>query len=243
MVQIIKKTFGERYAFTLAEILITLGIIGVVAAITIPILTNQYQNHTYITGLQKAYATLSQISQKIQADYGCSGNLACTGLFGAATDANSLGTEFVKYYKASKDCGITTNQFCWPDSVANHYDGSGNIINKNTDATHYKFMTNDGMSMAIVNYSTNCTTTSGTGPLASSVCAIFSIDVNGAKGPNRNGRDNFAFRLVNDGRVFMIGTEYDSYPYATNCNPAIAAGTSNSYCAGKIQAEGWQMNY
>ncbi len=49
----------KKRAFTLAETLITLTIIGVVAAMTIPTLVSKYQKHTYVTGLKKAYSTLS----------------------------------------------------------------------------------------------------------------------------------------------------------------------------------------
>lgn len=47
-------------AFTLAEVLITLGIIGVVAAMTIPVLMNYYQEQALLTQFNKAYSTISQ---------------------------------------------------------------------------------------------------------------------------------------------------------------------------------------
>ena len=43
----------------MAETLITLTIIGVIAAMTIPTLVSKYQKHSYVTGLKKAYSTLS----------------------------------------------------------------------------------------------------------------------------------------------------------------------------------------
>lgn len=50
-------------AFTLAEVLITLGIIGVVAAITIPTLVNKNNEKIRETQLKKAYSTLSQVNR------------------------------------------------------------------------------------------------------------------------------------------------------------------------------------
>ena len=47
-------------AFTLAEILITLGIIGVVAAMTIPSIIIDYQKKHTVEALKKAYSTLDQ---------------------------------------------------------------------------------------------------------------------------------------------------------------------------------------
>ena len=50
--------------FTLAEVLITLGIIGVVAALTLPNLITQYQKNATVQGLKVAYSLLSQAVQK-----------------------------------------------------------------------------------------------------------------------------------------------------------------------------------
>ena len=44
----------KRFGFTLAEVLITLGIIGVVAAMTMPILYTNIQKKTTVAKLQKA---------------------------------------------------------------------------------------------------------------------------------------------------------------------------------------------
>ena len=57
-----------KFAFTLAEVLITLGIIGVVAAITLPTLIKNYQKHVYVTQLKKVVNTLENNSRKILAD-------------------------------------------------------------------------------------------------------------------------------------------------------------------------------
>ncbi|MDE6138752.1 MAG: type II secretion system GspH family protein, partial [Candidatus Gastranaerophilales bacterium] len=48
------------FAFTLAEVLITLGIIGVVAAMTIPNLISNYQKHIVETNLKETYSILQQ---------------------------------------------------------------------------------------------------------------------------------------------------------------------------------------
>ena len=49
----------NKRAFTLAEVLITLVIIGVIAAITVPTLVNSYTQQTYISALKKNYSVLS----------------------------------------------------------------------------------------------------------------------------------------------------------------------------------------
>lgn len=60
----------KKCAFTLAEVLITLGIIGVVAAMTIPTLIANIRSQQYRSRLKKAVSTLSQAAKMSQAQYG-----------------------------------------------------------------------------------------------------------------------------------------------------------------------------
>ena len=77
-----KSIFAEKYlldpsiykkytykGFTLAEVLITLGIIGIVAALTIPTLISKYQERVTITRLKESYSMLAQAYQ-----FGVNGN-------------------------------------------------------------------------------------------------------------------------------------------------------------------------
>ena len=51
---------SRKTAFTMAEVLITLGIIGIIAAMTLPSLIGKYQKNVTVTHLQKTYSVLSQ---------------------------------------------------------------------------------------------------------------------------------------------------------------------------------------
>ncbi len=62
--------FTRKLAFTLAEVLITLGIIGIVAAMTIPNLITNYQKKQTALEVKKAYTELNQILKMAIADYG-----------------------------------------------------------------------------------------------------------------------------------------------------------------------------
>ena len=55
------RGYNINPAFTLAEALITLGIIGVVAAITIPMLYSKYQKLVIEEGLKKTYSDLANL--------------------------------------------------------------------------------------------------------------------------------------------------------------------------------------
>ena len=65
--------FGKRrckVAFTLAEVLITIGIIGVVAAMTIPTLLTKIQKNETVNRLKKTYSTFSQAYKSAYVDFG-----------------------------------------------------------------------------------------------------------------------------------------------------------------------------
>ena len=66
----ILKHIIKKCAFTLAEVLITLGIIGVVAAITIPSLVTNYQKHVVETKLAKFNSTMNQAVRLSMVDNG-----------------------------------------------------------------------------------------------------------------------------------------------------------------------------
>ena len=56
--------------FTLAEVLITLGIIGVVAALTLPSVINNYRKQELITRLKKSYTVINQSIKLAEVDNG-----------------------------------------------------------------------------------------------------------------------------------------------------------------------------
>ncbi len=61
---------SKQKAFTLAEVLITIGIIGIVAAMTLPALLQNYANHVVETRLQKFYTIFNQAIQLAETEYG-----------------------------------------------------------------------------------------------------------------------------------------------------------------------------
>ena len=56
--------------FTLAEVLITLGIIGVVAAMTMPVLIANHKKNVTVTKLKRSYNILSNVFVRAQVDFG-----------------------------------------------------------------------------------------------------------------------------------------------------------------------------
>lgn len=60
----------DMVAFTLAEVLITLGIIGIVAALTLPPVVQNYRNQAVGAKLSKFYSLVNQAIQLSEAEYG-----------------------------------------------------------------------------------------------------------------------------------------------------------------------------
>lgn len=245
--------FKKFIAFTLAEVLITLGIIGVVAAMTIPTLMNSYQKNVYVTALKKAYATTNQALTQMAADAGCAGDLTCTGFFSSTNSNQTVGDAFAKYFKVLKNCGdysTTSTLGCFSNDVNYNYDGSD--PNSGWDHVNYRFVALDGTAYMFYSYADNCavgTYSNHTTNNLNRVCGDLYIDVNGVKGPNFLGRDIFYFFITNGkgpliypigGVDSALGHWADASGNPTSCYPSFPVGYN---CAARIIEEGWQMNY
>ena len=87
------KVGDRNAAFTLAEVLITLGIIGVVAAIVLPNLIQKYQEHVTITKLKKVYQLITEAEQRSSIENG--EPITWTEI---ETDTGQIFEYFSKYY-------------------------------------------------------------------------------------------------------------------------------------------------
>lgn len=246
-------------AFTLAEVLITIGIIGIVATIVIPVLISEYQKYTYVESLKKVYLTFDQALKQVSTDHGCINDLVCTGLFATGTDASSFGSEVVKYFKVVKNCG--TGVGCWV-GYNDYFDGtSGTINDTDSNTGYYKFITTNGITFAVKNYtqfgSPNCNSTvRSTGALGymTNTCGEVIVDINSFKGPNYNGRDVFKF-FITTGKGIMLypnggmdefsgGNNWWNYNDANKCSSTSTGNAkSGRYCTGRIIEKGWVMDY
>lgn len=215
-------------AFTLAEVLIVMGIIGVVAEMTVPTLMNQTQKVQGLSGLKKAYTNFNQTLNRMASDLGCNGDLSCVF---DTTDPDTLGPKITAYFNVAKTC-TTSQRGCFPDIVAFNYDGTSRL--SGWDRYGYRFITKDGMS-----YSLDADSALTANCSLQNICMdVFMVDINGLKSPNILGRDVFQFYIMNpkglyDWNYFVMNEK-------TGCSSANKEGT---HCAARIMNEGWQMNY
>lgn len=167
----IKSKTVINTAFTLAEILITLGVIGVIATMTIPTLMKDIQDTQFKTAYKKAYSVASQAWLMAYNN----GNLAlCTqvdSLGGTCNHDNFIA--FKNQMKVAKDCGTDTAS-CWNMS------GEKSFQNASPTTDALAFIDNSGTAWAQVN---------------STPDSEVLIDTNSNKPPNKYGRDRSIISL------------------------------------------------
>lgn len=127
-------------AFTLAEILIVLGIIGVVAALTIPSLIVNYQKKATVTKLQKFYSSMSQAIILSEID----NNSVNTWTYPAFHDGEGMKVWFATYmakYIKYTDYGVDRDDNTFLDVY--FADGSIAIFRQGTGAVDIHFFTDN----------------------------------------------------------------------------------------------------
>lgn len=232
-----------KRGFTLAEVLITLGIIGVVAAMTMPTLNAKFQKREFITELKKIYSEIYQALGKLALN-----NEELT------YDKSSAEKMIENSFKIIKKCPNGTFSPC----VAEKYKKlSGNEIS----LSQVKQNANDRQCYTIASGAGICVFSSFT---TSAILTQIAIDVNGTKQPNVAGRDLFLLYIYNNNKIDdlvtykkdendnTIGDDWmhNSKPptqteretmFETICNNKAIAGFHG--CFGKILNDNWEMNY
>ena len=218
---------AKRVAFTLAEVLITLGIIGVVAALTIPNVIKQYQDRVTVTKLQKAYSVLNQAFRQSENDNGSSELWQET----PEISANEYFEKYWKpYFKAPELC--LTYSDCGYKSWKPYITLNGDKVSMSIDPQRIKIKTSDD-----VFYMFTEVTTNSKGEFVPFRNVY--IDINGAKAPNQFGVDVFAFRRIPGKGILPDGYAASYRSIVANCNRQ----ANGAYCAARIIADGWKINY
>lgn len=165
--------------FTLAEVLIVLGIIGIIAINTIPTLMNNVQEQQYKAAWKKAFSEINQITMQIKNENGGS-------LIGVFTDIDTFTDLYSNKFKSSKVC---KSQGC--ENMASSCSACP-WESDSTSAFKSTITTLDGIMYGISYIDTDCnTSTWGETYFGQNLCAEFYIDLNGYKKPGKDGEDNF----------------------------------------------------
>ena len=173
----------NRKAFTLAEVLITLGIIGVVAALTIPTLITNYQKKVTVERLREDYAQILQAAKLYEGETGEDISTFNTQL----TPKEFMEQYFMPYLKVVHTCESVRE--CYPNDIPLAIDKKTKII------VSYMLELLNGTYVGVV------TSVGG---------ATFYIDVNGSSKPNVSGKDIFNLYLFNSGTTGVHSCDMDA---------------------------------
>ena len=226
-----KQEFAEKWGFTLAEVLITLGVIGVVAAITMPTLVTNIQERVRKEQVRTVKYKLTKATDKMN-------SLGKIGVYGDDDTATSnFVNELKKHLSIAKICDNNHLAECWSGGSFINANGSktynvaGLKTGKDLNALQFNsgstktmgIVTGDGVPIILV-YGKECSaldeaktytwsTVDGKPETnATAGCVSMVFDINGAKGPNKVGTDvrtmNSLLGMIN------LGTDYPALSQA-----------------------------
>ena len=213
-----------KVAFTLAEVLITLGIIGVVAALTMPVLIANYQNKELLTRIKKTYSTFTNAVNLALAEAGTPDNI--TVVFDTSKTSLQTTERMQKYFNGAILCTTRSNN-CPYYQIKAQYGQKNPVTGENQyqsgidvpylilpDGSIFKFYQNQ--SCLTVREAQSCKKDSSGNIISNSDgtdceyetktwtdnrCAMVQIDANGIKQPNQFGADNFQIGIHEDGTM------------------------------------------
>lgn len=193
-----------KKGFTLAEVLITLAIIGVVAALTIPSVVKNYKATELESQFKKAYSEASQAVLRMQVQEGGEA-------YNFSDDVNEFRNKFMEYFSVLNYCKTS----CFDPDIYKTY-------NRNSASTHLfirSFIVKNGMVFSFHK-----------GPNTNNI--YISVDINGyKKSPNLWGHDVFTFYVLPQNQVLKPCGPGKPEGSGAVCNKDSASGYNGLGCA------------
>lgn len=246
-----------KAGFTLAEVLITLGIIGVVAAVTLPALITNVQGRIRAEQIRTAKYKFTLATDKMNS----------LGLIGPYDSSEAFVNELKKHLKIAKVCKYNELEGCWPtDKVKINDEGDELEISAIKDGKSFKMpsdenndyssenvgiVTADGVPM-IISYNKKCEpldsvkeypwTTDDNKPISNATagCVAAVMDINGSKKPNKLSEDVALFNarglgpgcgIEIAGKCFSAAISSYAPMTTDECKQAVAQGKYGlKYC-------------
>ena len=184
----------KAIAFTLAETLVVMGIIGVVAALTIPNLNQSTGDREKVAKVKKIYSNLEDAFGRATAVYGPYDEWFPQGV--SETEKQRFAERMIEFMKVSKNCGFDGTG-CFSSSVPTDLDGEE--LGQSYDEFGYRVILADGTSVQFIDW-----------PHSFKI----RVDIDGPnKGKNQYGNDIFDFDMETDSRYKPSNQIVPSYPY------------------------------
>ncbi len=214
----------NKAAFTLAEVLITLGIIGIVAALTIPGLMTAYKKHRIATKLEKAVSTINQAVKLSEVENGEM----------ETWDKSLSKVEFIdKYFRPyikimqicekQRSCGYDSSPWKYLNGT------TGGAYNSPFNNGRVPFISMDGILYTFA-YNPDVILTDND--------KVIIIDINASEKPNIFGQDVFfLYRIEEEDSIIPYGAHLPQSSINRDCSFQGAG----MYCAAVIRANGWKI--
>lgn len=229
-------------AFTLAEILITLGIIGVVASLTIPNLIKSYQKQATVSRVEKIYSEIFEALKMSEANNGLSETWSWSDTIDLNLTKNFASKYFYPYIKTIKQCN-NDDSSCWKNPIS--LDHTSGYL-QNSTANTLTALINGGYSIYFW---------TGGNPYPNHVKIWFDID-GPLKGEGMLGKDIFGLvyyldnTTYNKGLSFLGGGEglistYRDYlknNTSIGCSKDASGQLAGLLCGALIQMDGWKIS-
>lgn len=204
------EIYRKKSAFTLAEVLLTLLIIGVVSGLVVPNLINDTQNAEFKTAWKKEYSTINQSYIRLLFEEGGTLKNLCP-VVDWVTDSNCIMNKIKTYLNVQKSCSMhrAMSEGCWHPN-----DGSSTYLNgvqvTVLEQPYPGLVLSDGTIMYFSYGNGSC---SANVYNHNNTCITVSVDVNGFKKPNRYGKDIYRIAIYPT-QIKPFGANNDTY----NCS-------------------------
>ncbi|MBQ8460712.1 type II secretion system protein [bacterium] len=232
---------GKKVAFTLAEVLITIGIIGIVAAMTIPSLMTKIYKHQTESRLKDSFAIMANAVKLAEEEQGVGFDMTdVVKNMGGTWSPQKSAKVFDTYLAPHLKINFKYNQDeC--EKLIKYYPANGDTPYTDSNGACYSFM--NGTSIAF-----------WAGKMASDVSMriTFFIYTSPTKVKKIAGRDVFGFSIVNNENGLFIASQYPELTrdeLKTKCgadngriamNDGLTTGISH-FCAALIRRDGWKI--
>ncbi len=228
---------AKKSAFTLAEVLITLGIIGVVAALTLPSVFVSYQKKVIASQLKASFSLIDQAIVMTQAEIEDPNWVRIideTQIQNASDFYRETAEKYIiPHLKIIKNYGvIVPSSYIYGFPKYKNFAGEQTAPTTTTGTIYYTFEMANG---AYVFYKL------GQNSDYSYSEPFFYIDVNGQKGPNILGKDVFVLRINYNGHLEMPGIRKTRAELLNICATDPSRATIWESCGALIQKDGWEI--
>lgn len=227
----------QKRAFTLTELLIALGVVGAIAAVSIPSLMSTINNRVLASQLKNTVVGIQQVIDE-QLTRNHTSSLSDTDFHSADTllsDTNFSTSKQCKADKSTSDCWKTTGQT----------PASKNIQYKKLNGQDYGMLfaapaviIKNG---AVISYLKAESAPFQYEGITDKLIGFIQVDINGSEGPNIVGRDFFSFYVTDKGKI--VDRYYDQDNVTLTTKQADCSSGSPFACFGAVVDDGWRIRY